>query len=303
MEDSPLILPSSIFYNLILLSSIVIWSFLSAYIAQYVLLDLIFINWIIPASGLILILIPMVFVIVWAEKNKIELLDVEWDFKKREVAYSEYKSMAYEYAKVYSGIIQTVDYLWLSISIAAALITLFVPFLMAFGPILTLQFAPFVFGFSMIMYGVSLSVFLRSFVPAPISSEFPYTPARKLRDAVSLFISTPSLSWTGVRLDIGRYGDYYVMEDLKVIGRIDSLESAACLVAELDQSGQVLRINSELNFEEAPTIAPLESNISPETVQHLVIEIIKIYVSIRGSNELIDEVLAELSIDFIKDTG
>ncbi|MBD3406501.1 MAG: hypothetical protein GF411_10345 [Candidatus Lokiarchaeota archaeon] len=297
MEDSPLVMPSSGIYNFALVVTIVIWSFLSSYVAQYALVELSLELWLLQASGFVLFLIPCVFAILWIQKNRIALLDVEWEFREKEIAFSEYEKIAMDYAQTYSGIIQTVDLWWLVASLLTGISSLSLPFVFAFSHPILIQVAPFVFGFTMVLYGISVSVFLRSFISAPISSEFPFVPPKYIRNAISLFISTPSLSWTGVSIDIGRFGDYYVLEDLKVVGRIDSIESVARIVAELDESGEIKRIVPELNFKDAPKIESIKSNISPASIQLLIVEIIKIYVKLRGSNELLDEVLEELSID------
>jgi len=230
-----------------------------------------------------------ILLITWVMKHQVTFTDPEWVHRDREVDYREFEGVMREYEKEYSHIIAHMDYklvLLAAILFVAAVSSGTLVMVMPFSLILLI---PHLFGVLQILFGVTFSVLAYRAVPTDASQQFPFNTPRKFRNAVRILWNTPGISWVGIRISIGEAGGYYTIRDPTVVARIDSIESAARIEAEIDKLGHFIKAISVMNFEPAEGRWTVETDttcgVTPETLRGLVKRTLQAYVAAKGADD------------------
>jgi len=302
VSESPLTYRSLTIFHVILVVVIFLWVVFAIGSTQYVLLTLYFgpLNWILTTTGLLVsMMIPILF-ITWVMKHQVSFTAPEWVHRNREIDYREFEGVMREYAKEYSHIIAHIDYklvflavIWFVAAVSSGALVMVLPFLL-------ILFIPHVFGVLQVLFGVTFSVLAYRAVPTDASQQFPFNTPRKFRNAVRVLWNTPGISWVGVRISIGESEGYYTIRDPTVVARIDGIESAARIEAELDRRGRFIKAISVMNFEPAEGRWTVETDtpggVTSESLQGLVKRTLQAYVAAKGANPLLEEILDELGV-------
>jgi len=147
---------------------------------------------------------------------------------------------------------------------------------------------------------VTFSVLTYRAVPTDASQQFPFNTPRKFRNAVCVLWNTPGISWVGVRISIGEARGYYMIRDPTVVARIDGIESAARIEAEIDRLGRFIKATSIMDFEPAEGRWTVETDttcgVTSETLRALVKRTLQAYTAAKGADALLEEILEELEV-------
>jgi hypothetical protein len=198
--------------------------------------------------------------------------------------------MTREYRKKYSHIISRTDYLFLAVSIIWSISAITIPPLFA-QSITTIFYGPVLFGGFVIVYGLLISSFFFKFIPNEASEYFRLPDERDLKQSISLLYSVPGISWAGVSVRIGEAEGYYQIHDTTPVARIEGIESALRIVVQNnDQEYSSVMVEPKSDLE--MNITPVEMDAAK--IRGLVREVLEAYLDLRGSDEFLAEILAEL---------
>lgn len=299
MAEAPIIAKSALPYQIALFILIHIWAFICFEVAQYQLVILFEnpISWIAWATLVLSTMLPVLGSCSWKLKDQVHLQTPEWEFKIREVHLQEFREMTKNYNKSYRHLISSIDYL-LIILVSICYVTIVtLPFYLMRTNFLIISFTPAILALITIVFGFLFSYFIFKFVPNSATPEFPTHQPRKLRKAISFLIGIPGIFWTGVKFVIGEAGGYYTMRDPVPIARIEGIEGAARIDCEIDSSGNLTRI---IPIFESEDIVPSEKlddlveRITPVNTAKLIRLMIQEYLSHRGGEEILEDVLEEI---------
>ena len=302
MSEPPLTYKSLTIFYVILITAIFLWVVFSIGWTQYVLLTLYSdpMEWILTTTGLLVSMMFPILFITWVMKHQATFTNPEWVYRNREIDYREFKSVMREYAKEYSHIIAYIDYKLVFLATVLFLAAVSSGALVTVMPFQLLLLIPHVFGVLQVLFGVTFSVLTYRAVSTDASQQFPYSTPRKFRTAVRVFWNTPGISWVGIRISIGEAGGYYTIRAPTVVARIDGIESAARIEAEIDRLGRFIKAISIMNFEPAEGRWTVETDttcdVTSETLRGLVKRTLQAYVAAKGPDALLEEILQELGV-------
>jgi hypothetical protein len=277
-----------------------VWAFMGFEVAQFQLLTLyetplIWIAWVV---FLLLSINPAITAITWRMKTQIIFIEPEWVFRVREVALSEYEEMMKQYRVEYRNFLSIVDYglilLACIISVAAATL----PFLLMRTHILLIAATPVIFGLLVLIFGLVCSSIIFKFIPNEATPYFPIVPEKSLYPSIKVMESAPGISWTGISVLLGEALDYYTVRDATPVARIEGIESAAIIQGIMDESGHVSKLVATLTLDDSDTskvIGESSGESSPKQITELVHKTLLAYVEAKGEDEILDEVLEEVT--------
>ena len=305
MTESPIITKPALPFQIALFILIHIWAIICYDVAQYqmvILFESPF-SWIGWATLVLSTMSPVLGVCAWKLKDQVQLQNPKWEFKIREVNLQEFREMTRNYKKSYRQLISSVDYLLiLLVSICYVTIVL-LPFYLMRTNVLIISFTPAILALLSIVFGFLFSYFIFKFVPNSATNEFPTLQPLKFRKAISFLVGIPGIFWVGIQLTIGEAGGYYTMRKPVPIARIEGIEGAARIECEVDTSGNIARI---IPFFESDEITPskqlgaITDHITPVNTAKLVRLMIHEYLSHRGGEEVLDDVLEEIDSFLMK---
>ncbi|MGY5853689.1 MAG: hypothetical protein RTU92_09005 [Candidatus Thorarchaeota archaeon] len=295
MNEAPLSYKSLTPYYIVLFIGILIWSFTSLTIAEYSLFTLheSAIDWFVNSILVLATLALYSLVLSWRMKHQISYNDTSWNYRDQEIGLSEYIEMTREYKKKYSHITAQHDILLGLLILCWVASAVYVPTILA-QSVSTFIYGPIVFGGAVIVYGFLISRYFFRMIPNEASSHFEVPKKRDLALHVLMLRSTPGISWAGVSVRIGESEGYYLIRDSTPVARIEGIESAIRLVVTTTDNEESLVI--------AEPKSDLELNINTakmdeDMIGKLVREVLEAYVSLKGSDERLEEILEELGID------
>jgi hypothetical protein len=302
VSESPLTYKSLTIFYVILVVVIFLWVVFAIGSTQYVLLTLYFgpLDWILTTTGLLVSMMFLILFITWVMKHQVSFTDPEWVHRNREIDYTEFESIMHEYAREYSHIIAHIDYKLIFLAITFLVAAVSSGALVMVLPFTLVLFIPHVFGVLQVLFGVTFSVLAYRAVPTDVSQQFPFDAPRKFINAVRVLWNTPGISWVGVRIDIGEAGGYYTIRNPTVVARIDGIESAARIEAELDRLGRFIKAISVMNFKPAEGRWTVETDtpggVTSESLQGLVKRTLQAYVAVKGADVILEEIMEELGV-------
>jgi hypothetical protein len=279
-----------------------VWSIIGIEIASYDILTIGVrpFEWLLSGSLLILALIAPIGIITWRVKSSTTFNNPIWEFRVREIEIMEFESMMKDYSKAYSHFLSITPLVQIVILFLLSAVALAFPFILfSISPVL-LIYAPSIFGIVLVLIGLVLARILNSIIPSEVSEHFPFTTSKPLRTSVNELEQVPGVSWAGIRVRIGEYMDYYTIRDCVPIARIEGIESVGSLVGTIDGHGDLTRVTSHLAIDIETDVGSSEMEYiedpTPEDTLELVKRVLLEYVKLRGSNEILDDVLHELGI-------
>lgn len=299
MAEAPIITKSVFPYQISLFILIHIWAFICYEVAQYqmVLLFESPFSWIGWGTLVVSSMLPVLGLCSWKLKDQVQLHNPEWEFKIHEVQLPEFKEMTKNYNKNYRHLISSIDYLLIILVSICYVSFIALPFYLMRTNVLIISLTPAILALITIIFGFLFSYFIFKFVPNSATPEFPTHQPRKLRKAISFLVGIPGIFWAGVQLTIGESGGYYTMREPVPIARIEGIEGAARIECEIDSSGNITRIIPTFESEETTPSEQLEDltdHITPVNTAKLIRLMIQEYLSNRGGEEILEDVLEDI---------
>ena len=99
-------------------------------------------------------------------------------------------------------------------------------------------------------------------------------------------------------MTLGEASGYYTIRDVNPISRIEGIESVAKIQSSIDEYGNVSKIVSYLyldDVDEPKVIAELTGEITHRQLAEIVQKTLHSYIEARGEDEILDEVLEEIT--------
>ncbi len=300
MSDEPLTFKPTWPYLLVLASTLLVWTVLAIEITgvflviAYQQLD----TWIAISSIFLVTPIIPLLIITRSFKRSIEYNDVEWDFKERDVTYSEYQLMMRDYTKGYSMVLQNTPYFKIIASIIIAIVAVLHLYIIIALDELLLVFFPYSFGVLLLLYGLLLTQSIYNMTPTDAGIHFPYTPPSVVESAIRIFEQILGISWTGIKITIGEAAGFFTVRSPRIVARIEEIESAVEIECVIDEHGQPKRILSRFDNIQSSKIGEIISidYTKPDDILNVVRESVKSYIQSTGSTELLEDLIDELGI-------
>ena len=294
MTEAPISYKSLTPYYIVLFVGLLVWVFTGITIADYQLFNLheSTFDWIVNSALVLATLTFFSLAVTWRMKHQVSYNDTAWNYRKQEIGLSEYVEMTREYRRKYSHITAYYDPFLLPLIIILLFLAISFPAILA-QSLATFIYGPILFGGFVIVYGLLISNFFFKLIPNEASKHFELPKKGDLTFHVSLLHTIPGISWAGVSVQIGEAEGYYIVRDSKPVARIEGIESAVRLVVSTT-NGENPIIMVEPKPELEMNLNPVE--IDEDRIRGLVYEVLEAYVRLKGSDEILDEILEELRI-------
>jgi hypothetical protein len=241
-----------------------------------------------------------IILIAWKLKNRIDYEEPTWDFRIREVPISEYGVMMKDYVREYSHLISRVLWLDILLLLILGVVGTALPFILQFSIPLVLL-SPYLYGASMLAFGIILAHFLIQMIENDATGVFLFVPPSRFERALVEFSLVPGLSWIGIRIAIGEASGFYIIRDPVVVGRVEAIESSGRLDGVVDKRRNLIEVTGHLTLQpdEDPLAKTIRSDtaISSAQILDLVRWTLREYVSKRGSDELLSEVIEDVGLE------
>lgn len=304
MSEGPFRTGSFLYYQIAIFLIVFIWGYIGFEIAQFHLLSLYEtpFTWIAWAVFALVSNIPAITAVTWRMKTRISFTEPDWDFREREVSLSEYEKMMKQYRSEYRNFLSTIDYGLILIACIISATAVTFPFLLMRTTFLLIAATPVIFGFLVLIIGLVCSSIIFKFIPNDTISQFSVVSEKSLRPSIKMMEMTPGTSWTGVSVMLGEAFGYYTIRDATPVARIEGIESVAKIHGILDESDHVSKLVSLLTLDDSDTpkvIGETSGELNPTQIAELVLRTLLAYTETKGADELLDEVLEDVTL-FLK---
>jgi len=275
-----------------------VWALMAFETAQYQLLAAYKapLSWFFWANVILFVLTPVATLLTWWAKQRVRVSGLDWEFRDREVVLDEFKTMSQTYSRDYVGLVSVWDWKLVVITIVAYASAVFVPFALIRTDYLGISISPLVFGVLTTVYAVSLTATLYRGLGGGMTDQFPVHSYRKVAQAVRMLSQTEGVSWCGVRMTIGESQGYFTIRDSRAVAHVEGIEGVARLESRVSPSADAGVVTAVL--EEG---AGIQENVGgPVSISDhlgrtlLVRDLLQLYISKRGENELLDDVVKDV---------
>jgi hypothetical protein len=268
-------------------------------VSQYQLVTLyeIPLEWIGWTSLLFLTLMPILSILIWKMKERVQYRKLDWDFRHREVTYTEFSKMVKEYNRNYRQIIAFLDLKILPLTLACYLGALFLPFALMRSVIILISVTPIIVAILLVLFGLLFSYLIFEFIPNSVTPEFPTYRPRIFQEPVRFLAHVPGIYWSGVRLTIGEAGGFYTLRNPYPVARIEGIEGVIRVDCILDDTGSISNVITLFDSEDSQDSTPIgkvESPVTTVNVVQLIRKTLETYIASRGGDDLLEDVLEEI---------
>ncbi|MGQ4910679.1 MAG: hypothetical protein ACP6KW_00785 [Candidatus Thorarchaeota archaeon] len=289
---------SSLPFVILVFILIQVWALMAFETAQYQLLaayEAPF-SWFFWADVILLVLTPVATLLTWWAKRRVRVSSLDWEFRDREVVLDEFKTMSQTYSREYVGLVSVWDWKLVVVTIVAYASAVCVPFALIRTDYLGISISPLVFGVLTAVYALALIATLYRGLPGGMTDQFPVHSYRKVAQAVRMLSQTEGVSWCGVRMTIGESQGYFTIHDPRAVAHVEGIEGVARLESRVSPSADAGVVTAVL--EEG---AGLQENVGgPVSISDhlgrtlLVRDLLQLYISKRGENEMLDDVVKDV---------
>jgi len=299
MVESPVISKSIIYHQIAIFLFLQIWAIMAFEVSQYQMVTLFEkpFEWFGWASLLFLTLMPMLSILAWKMKDRVQFRNVEWNLKLREVNFHEFSQMVKEYNHSYRQIIANLDVRLLPLTAACYLGALFLPFPLMRSSILVISLTPIIIAVILVIFGLLFSYLLFQFIPNSATPEFPTYRTSVFRESERFISQLPVIYWSGVRLTIGEAGGFFALKEPHPVARIEGIEGAARIDCILDDKGSISNMIALFDSEsskESALIGRIDAPITVLDAVHLIRKTLETYIQSRDGEDLLEEVFEEI---------
>ncbi|MHA1575986.1 MAG: hypothetical protein ACTSU3_01365 [Candidatus Thorarchaeota archaeon] len=299
MTEAPIIAKSPLPYQIIIFIIIQIWALMCFEVAQYQMVTLYQspLSWIVWANLVLTTMLPVLGLCVWKLKDRVQLLNPQWEFKIREVNLREFEEMTKSYNSGYRYLLSTFDYLSLGLLSICYVLVNALPFFLMRTNNLIIGLTPIILALFTMIFGLLFSYFGFKLIPNSATPEFPTHNPRRLRKTISLLAHLPGIFWCGVKLTIGEAGGFYTIRNPIPVARIEGIEGAARIECGIDSSGNLASIVPIFESEDivpSEQLVEITAPITPTKTSKLVRQMILEYISHSGGEEILADVLEDI---------
>jgi hypothetical protein len=300
MVEPPVVIKSTTFYQIVIFLILQTWALMTFEVSQYQMVTLYEtpLEWIGWASILFLTLIPMLSITTWKMKDCIQFRKADWNYRLREVNFDEFSQMVKAYNHHYRQIISILDTRILPLAVACYLGSLFLPFALMRSTILLISLTPIIIAVFLVIFGLLFFYLVFKFIPNSATPEFPTYKPLAFRESVRFLAHIPGIYWSGVRLMIGEAGGFYTLRDPHPVARIEGIEGAVRVDCNVLETGSILSMatlfDSE-NPQESTQIGRIKAPITMLDAAYLIRNTLDTYIKLRGSGDLLEDVLEEVN--------
>ncbi len=300
MTDEPLNLGRPLIYQALVLVVVLLWGFHAGDRAQYLLLvyqqnphdwygfSLILVVTLALASALL----------SWFFRSRIAIGSTDWDYRERELSFSDFCKLVEQYRQAYSSVLVDLDTNLLFTFIFFGAASVLAPPALAGVSVLGLVYSPYVYAAFLIGFGVSFALFVFRASPSPASSEFQTASIKDIEPYVKILANACGISWVGVRLTIGEWQGLYTIRNVGAIGRVESIESAGRIIIEPKLGSPTTALTREVELGSDLHSKVLHHDAkSSELKQHVerfVLDALEFYAATREVDSLIYEVMQDV---------
>ncbi|RDE11507.1 MAG: hypothetical protein C4K47_09745 [Candidatus Thorarchaeota archaeon] len=264
-------------------------------------------GWFVLAAAVMATMLAPLILTSWRMKLQVSVSPIEWHLEEREIEYGEFEHLAGDYTRAYSHLQSRFDIPLVLMAAAVAAIALLLPLIIVEQFQQASGWAPHVFAMLLMVLGLTVLRVAYMALPNDATPSFPLIKARPLRAAVDLLRDTVGISWAGIRLSIGESAGYFTLRSPGAVGRIEGIENSAWVEVQADKLGVPFEAVAKvkLDSEEMKLVAPQAENGTSihNQLDELVRSCIAEYVKAKGSDEILDEVMAELGMISTASTG
>ena len=300
LSEGPVRTGSFLNYQILIFIIVFVWAFMGFEVAQFQLLSLYETpyNWISWAVFLLVSIFPAITAVTWRMKTNVEFSEPEWDFREREVSLDEYGDMMKHYRSEYRNFLSAIDIGLILLAWILSVIAVVLPFLLMRTTIFLIAATPVIFGFLILLFGLVCSSILFKFIPNDATPLFPSMSEKSLRPPIKVMESIPGISWTGVSVMLGEAVGYYTVRNATPVARIEGIESVAKIQCIMDESNHVSKLVFTLTLDNSNTptvIGESSGEMTPKHITEMVQKTILAYIEAKGEDDLLDEVLEEVT--------
>jgi len=258
--------------------------------------------WISWSVFVLVSIIPAITAVTWRMKTNIVFVEPEWDFREREVSLYEYGNIMKVYRSEYRNFLSTIDSGLILLAWILSIIAVALPFLLMRTTIFLIAATPAIFGLLISIFGLVSSSIMFKFIPNDATPLFPSMSEKILRPSIEIMESVPGISWTGVSVLLGEAFGYYTIREATPVCRIEGIESVAKIQCKLDESNHFSKLSSILTLDDSDApkiIGETSGEITAKKIAELVLKTLLTYTEAKGADELLDEVLEDVTL-FLK---
>lgn len=299
MVESPVISRSTTFYQIGIFIIIQVWALMAFDIAQYQMVTLYEtpLEWLGWASFLFLTLMPILSVLAWKMKERVEFRSVGWNYKIREVSFDEFSQMIKEYNRSYRQIIATLDVRLPPLVGACFIGVLFLPFPLMRSIPVVIGLTPIIIAVLLVVFGILFSYFAFKLLPNSATDEFPTYRSYTLRESVRFLSHLPGIYWSGVRLTIGEAGGFYTIRRPNPVARIEGIEGASRIDCTIDNRGSIshmVALFDSDDSQETSIVGRIDTPVTIVDAARLIRKTLEVYINSREDDEMLEDVLQEI---------
>ncbi len=297
MTDEPFSMRPMVYFNIIQFTLILFWS-IFAFSIGWERLGVAHsdpLGWMLVSSLVVGGISFPIVLISWYMKQNVEPHDFQWEQKRQEISLSEYEILYKDYLRNYSHLISGFDVKEFLLFLVILPSTFLIPFFMSLG-LLTVVMSPFVYGFLIILYGLSLSRFSFRIMPSSSNIDSTLVSPNRLRRVIRTSADIDGVAFAGVSLDIGEASGYFRISLVEPIVRLEGIESASKIRFILDES----KIVAETSFLDQPIELQYENEHEPilhQSIKHIMKLVYRAYITSKGKDSILEDLLLELKID------
>ena len=299
MPSKIVVYKSTTAYYVTIFAVAIVWVFIGAEQAYITLVSIIItpIDWLFVSTVILVTMIFPVVLISTKLKQQVIFTEPSWEFRIRDVEISEFTKIMKDYKKSYSSLMSQKEYVIFILFVLSSITSILFPLLVPFS-ITLLIWGPYIFSGLILASIFLLAMFVFKATPNSATPYFHSYPEKPLRNLVDKLWETGGISWAGISLTIGEAGGYFIIQEVKAIGRIEGIESVGSIEITKDDKQQHSAISKlHLGPVEGTKIIALDSTtLDSLDVSSLVHKTIIAYVEAKGVNELLEDVMLDLGI-------
>lgn len=302
MSADPIVYRSLVPYYVLMFAVLVTWMVIGEEMSQYGLLAAIPdpMSWARMAAAVMGTMFAPVAVLSWKMKQQVSVTSLDWKLHEREIEYSEFEALLSDYYKAYSHLMNRVGWMPVAITGSIAVAAIMLPYAVVVYIPEVIAIAPYLFGLLLLPFGLMAGRTVYMAAPNDASIEFPSVSSKHVWRAVELLEVASGLSWAGLRLTIGEAAGYFTVRNPRAIGRIEGIESSAWIEVVVDEKGHPIdavgRVTLSSREQEIRRPTPATEELVRSDLEDIVRACLRIYVSDRGSDELLDGIMEDLGI-------
>jgi hypothetical protein len=299
MPSDIVVYKSSTAYYIAFFAIAIIWVFIGTEQSYLTLSSLLItpFDWLFISSTIMISMIIPVVLLSYNFKKQVIFTEPSWEYRIRDVEITEFDKMMLEYKKSYTSLMSQIDYKIFILVVLTSTTGIFFPLPIPFSVSL-LIWGPYIFSGLILVTIFLLAMFVFRATPNSATPHFSLYPEKTLRKLVNILWDTKGILWAGINMKIGEAEGYFIIQEVKAIGRIEGIESVGSIEISLEEEGEYsatskLYLDPDLGTE----IIDLKfKSIESIDVTSLVRKTVIAYVDAKGTNEMLEDVMLDLTI-------